>query len=250
MRQTICLSVNAKGTATLEPRWQLNKYLHNLILPIRITETRQGYRANSYSTTISGGSIDENAELDLGPASGSIALPRGIGTIPVELKVFKDKKEDGSSLDPRRLPKGIIFTVNGQVHHSSTIPRKLNYTFLEDYLLLVVDATEMPADFREDFFMTSRDRAVDTEDREFVDNEIKEFLRTHEGLRLLNNKRKEEAITSTVENEEPFDVLQELINDDPTLASLFGVGDRLKTPYGKEKIEVLFKGQRFPTFLN
>jgi hypothetical protein len=44
--------------------------------------------------------------------------------------------------------------------------------YLEDYLLLVVDATEMPADFREDFFMTSGDRAVDTEDREFVDNGI------------------------------------------------------------------------------
>ena len=239
---------NAKGTATLEPRWQLNNYLHNLILPIRVTETRQGYRANSYSTTVSGGSIDENAKLDLGPASGSIALPRGLGTIPVELKVFKDKKEDGSPADYRRLPKGIKFTVNGQVHHGASLPRKLNYTFLEDYLLLVVDATEMPPDFREDFFMTSRDRAVDTEDREFVDNEIKEFLRTHEGLRQLNNKRKEEAITKSVETEQPLDILQELINDDPTLAALFGVGDKLRTPYGKEKTEVVYKGQRFPTF--
>jgi len=112
----------------------------------------------------------------------------------------------------------------------------------------VVDATEMPADFREDFFMTSRDRAVDTEDREFVDNEIKEFLKGHEGLRQLNNKRKEEAITKTVASDEPLDILQELINDDPTLASLFGLGDRLRIPYGKEKAVAVYHGQRFPTF--
>jgi hypothetical protein len=242
---------NAPGIATLDPRYQMNKYLHNLILPIRVTETREGYRANSYSTTVSGGSIDENADLDLGPASGSIALPRGLGTVPVELKVFKDKKPDGSEVDSRHLPKGIIFTVNGQVHGTlpaSFISRKLNYTYLEDYLLLVVDATEMPADFREDFFMTSRDRLVEGDDRDFMENEIKEFLKGHEGLRLLNNKRKEEAITKTVESEEPLDILQELINEDPALAALFGGGTKLKAPYGKEKSETPFNGRKFPTF--
>jgi len=242
---------NAAGIATRDPRYQLNKYLHNLILPIRITETREGYRANSYSTTVSGGSIDENAELDLGPASGSIALPRRLGTVPVELKVFKDKKPDGSEVDTRHLPKGIIFTVNGQVHGSlpsSFISRKLNYTFLEGYLLLVVDATEMPTDFREDFFMTDRERLVTGEDREFVENEIKEFLKGHEGLRLLNNKRKEEAITKTVDEEEPLDILQELINEDPTLASLFGAGTKIKIPYAGGKVETPFNGLRFPTF--
>ena len=243
---------NANGLATLEPRYALNKYLHNMVLPIRVTETRQGYRANSYSTTVSGGSIDENRDLDLGPASGSIALPRGLGTVPVELKVFKDKKADGSTVDPRRLPKGVIFTVNGQVHGSlasNFISRKLNYTFLEDYLLLVVDATQMPADFREDFFMTSRDRLVEeVEDREFVETEIKEFLKNHEGLRQLNNARKEAAITKTVESDQPLDLLQELINDDPTLASLFGVGDKLKIPYGKTKETAQYTGKRFPTF--
>jgi len=205
---------NAIGTATLDPRYQLNKYLHNLVLPLRITETRP-YRANYYSTTVSGGSLDENTDLDLGPASGSIALPRGLGTIPVELKVFKDKKEDGSTVSSRHLPCGVLFTVNGQVHGtlpSNFVSRKLNYQFLEDYLLLVVDATQMPADFREDFFMTSRDRLAEMEDREFVESEIKDFLKNHEGLRLLNNKRKEEAITKKVDADEPLELLQELIN--------------------------------------
>lgn len=241
---------NAIGTATLEARYQLNKYLHNLVLPLRVTETRP-YRANYYSTTVSGGSIDENTDLDLGPASGSIALPRGLGTIPVELKVFKDKKDDGTPVNPRRLPSGILFTVNGQVHGTLSpnfVTRKLNYPFLDDYLLLAVDATQMPTDFREDFFMTSRDRLAEVEDRDFVENEIKEFLKSHEGLRLLNNKRKQEAITKSVDADEPLDVLQELINADPTLASLFGAGDKLKVPYGDQRQIVDYKGQRFPTF--
>lgn len=242
---------NATGTATLDPRYQLNKYLHNLILPIRISETRQGYRANYYSTTVSGGSIDDNTDLDLGPASGSIALPRKLGTVPVELKVFKDKKADGSSVSTRHLPTGIIFTVNGQVHgsfQSNFASRKLNYPFLEDYLLLVVDATDMPADFREDFFMASRDRLAEGEDRDFVEDEIKEFLKNHEGLRALNNKRKQEAISKSVEEEQPLDVLQELINTDPPLAALFGSGDKLRIPGGPVGGEKKFEGKRFPSF--
>jgi hypothetical protein len=240
----------AIGTATLDPRYELNKYLYNLVLPIRITETRS-YKANYYSTTVSGGSVDENVELDLGPASGSIALPRGMGTIPVELKVFKDKKADGSPVDTRHLPNGVIFTVNGQMHgalHSNFVSRRLNYNFLEDYLVLVVDATSMPADFREDFFMTSRDRLAEGTDRDFIENEIKEFLKSHEGLRDLNNKRKQEAISKTVEEAQPLDVLQELINHDPSLAALFETGNKLKTPFGPRKNEPEFHGKRFPTF--
>src|SRR5262249_23497765 len=49
----------ASALATRDPRYELNKYLYNLVLPIRITETREGYRANYYSTTASGGSVDE-----------------------------------------------------------------------------------------------------------------------------------------------------------------------------------------------
>jgi hypothetical protein len=240
----------ASGIATLDPRYELNKYLHNLVLPMRVTETRN-YKANYYSTTVSGGSVDENVDLDLGPASGSIALPRGIGTISVELKVFKDKKADGSPVETRHLPNGVIFTVNGQMHgalNPNFVSRRLNYSFLEDYLLLVVDATSMPADFREDFFMTSRDRLAEGGDRDFIENEIKEFLKAHEGLRELNNRRKEEAISKTVEEAEPLDVLQELINQDPTLAALFGTGNKLKTPFGPRKQTIPFAGQRFPTF--
>src|SRR5205807_10498777 len=143
-------------------------------------------------------------------------------TIPVELKVFKDKKEDGTPVNSRRLPSGILFTVNGQVHGTLSpnfVSRKLSYPFLEDYLLLVVDATEMPADFREDFFMTSRDRLAEGPDRDFIESEIKEFLKSHDGLRDLNNKRKHEAISKTVEEAQPLDVLQELISHDPSLAA-------------------------------
>jgi hypothetical protein len=241
----------APGIATRDPRYEVNRYLYNLVLPIRITETRGGYRANSYSTTVSGGSVDENVDLDLGPASGSIALPRGLGTVPVELKVFKDKKPDGSDIETRHLPTGIIFTVNGQVHGALSptfLSRKLNYPFLEDYLSLVVDASEMPTGFREDFFMTSRDRIAEGEDRDFIENEVKDFLKSHDGLRELNNKRKQAAVSKTVDEAQPFDVLQELVNADPTLAALFGTGEKIKVPFGPAQEVVPFEGKFFPTY--
>jgi len=75
------------------------------------------------------------------------------------------------------------------------VSRKLNYPFLEDYLSLVIDASEMPAGFREDFFMTSRDRLAEGEDKDFIENEVKDFLKSHDGLRELNNKRKQAAVS-------------------------------------------------------
>jgi hypothetical protein len=108
----------AKSTATTEARYELERYLHAPCLPFRITETRN-YKANYYSTTLSGiwamlygGEDDEIPKVEPGfPAPAELNLPN-IGRLPYRLVVFKEEVE------PRHVPHGIFFTLNGQVHGS------------------------------------------------------------------------------------------------------------------------------------
>jgi len=263
----------SNGTATLEARFALNSSLFRPVLPVRVTEARKGYKANYYSTTVRGGAIDDNPPLDLGPTSASIALPHGMGTLPAELRVFAlhepPAKEDENAEeeapkpnDPtpakkvrkrKRHSTGVVFTLNGQRHgdiSANVVARKVGFDFLADDLLLVVDVTHMPAELREDIWMTSRDRVADVEEKRMIEDEILGFLRDHQGLRELNNQRKQEWVTQQVEEDEPLDILQELVSEDPALAEVFGVGTKLKrimpTP-GAKKPEP-FVGKPFPTY--
>jgi hypothetical protein len=263
----------ANGTATLEARFALNSALFRPILPVRVTEARKGYQANYFSTTVRGGAIDDNPQLDLGPLCGAIPLPDGRGTLPIEVRVFgeKDAAEepgaDGAPKDPsiedpekagkkkrskRRHSTGVIFTLNGQRHGelaANFITRRVGYEFLADDLLVVVDVTDMPADLREDIWMTSRDRVADTEEKQFIENAIEEFLKDHQGLRDLNNRRKQEWVTEQVDEDEPLDILQDMVSSDPALAEVFGVGGKLKRiVHGPTKIIAPFVGKPYPSY--
>src|SRR5258708_25205949 len=91
----------------------------------------------------------------------------------------------------RRHATGVMFTLNGQRHgelSANFISRRVGFDFLAEDLLVVVDVTQMPADLREDIWMTSRDRVADIEEKQFIENAIEEFLKDHQGLRDLNNK--------------------------------------------------------------
>lgn len=262
----------SNGLATLEARFAINSALFRPVLPVRVTEARSGYKANYYSTTVRGGAIDDNPSLDLGPTGASIPLPYGLGTLPAELRVFalhepvtKDEESDESAAPPaevtpakktrkrKRHSTGVVFTLNGQRHgdiSANAVAKKIGFDFLADDLLLVVDVTHMPAEMREDIWMTSRDRVADVEEKRLIEDEILNFLREHLGLRELNNKRKQEWVTQQVEEDEPLDILQELVAEDPALAEVFGVGDKLKKimPTPGTKKAVPFVGKTYPTF--
>ncbi len=265
----------ANSNATLEARFALNSALFRPVLPVRVTEARKGFKANYYSTTVRGGAVDDNPPLDLGPTSASIPLPSGQGTLPAELRVFKqyapvkegDDEKDDENAEPeepqaskkvrkrKKQSTGVIFTLNGQRHgdfSKNEVKAKTNFDFIGDDILLVVDVTNMPAGMREDIWMTSRDRVADTEEKRAIEKEIFTFLSEHPGLRALENQRKQQWVTQEIEEDEPLDVLQELVSDDPALAEVFGLGDKLKkiVPGPGVKTSTPFAGKRFPTFFH
>jgi hypothetical protein len=242
----------ARSIATTEARYELERFLHSPCLPFRLTETRE-YRANYFSTTIAGvwatiASEDapDDSKVETGfPAFADLNLT-GVGDLPYRITVFRD------GVDPRHVPHGVFFTVNGQVHGSlpaDFVSRHLKFDYLKDHLLVSIDCTKMDPTVREDFFMASRDRVRKNEVYEEVLEHLKDELRDHAGLRQLNAARRKKEIEETLNDDsETRNMFNELLKADPSLASLFGMGDKLQTRTGPGPETQQFVGRQFPTY--
>ena len=244
-----------KTLVTTDGRYELERFLHSVPLPLRISETRE-YKANYYSTTLSGilahvsqeGDEDESAskfETGLNPAYGELNLT-GIGRLPYRLFLLKEEHDSGN------FPHGVYFTLNGQVHGdlpANFITTTLKFDYLGRHLLVSVDCTEMDQAVREDFLMASRDRVRRNEAYDEIYGTLRDELREHPALRQHNAQRKKKRLDETLSKEEnASDYLQELLKSDPTLASILGIGGNVISTTGPSSEPVPFMGREFPTF--
>ena len=174
--------------ATTEARFEFEKFLHAPCLPFRVTETRD-YRANYYSTTVSGiwaaitaeeDTSVEDRKVETGyPAPATLRM-EGIGSLSYQIVVFRKE------VDTRRIPHGVFFTVNGQVHGSlpaDFVTRRLKFDYLRSHLFVSVDCSNMETEALEDFFMASRDRLRRNELYDRLVRTLEEQLREHPGFR-------------------------------------------------------------------
>lgn len=249
-----------KSLATTNAREELEKYLYTLCLPVRISETRD-YKANYYQTTLSGLSVniadhhsksDAKSRLEKGfdPAYANVTID-GVGTLPITIVVYRDRDEDGELVERRRIPRGVVLTVNGQVHASlpaNFISSRAKLNTIAPYTLVVVDCNGLEPEAAEDLFPSSRDRYRRGEIYESVEQRLAELLREHRGLRELNARRRQEQLKDVLTDEEPLKVLQNLVNSDPALAALLGTDGRIHDPHVPEENGKVFEGRRFPTY--
>jgi hypothetical protein len=242
----------APTLATTEARFELEKYLHAPALPFRVIESRE-YRANYYATTVSGiwASIEadegseERGKVEEGfPTSALLDVPN-VGQLVYRIVVFKEDRK------PRRIPKGVVFTVNGQVHGqlpSDFVSRKLEFEYLAPYLLVSVDCTNMRTRVREDFFPAARDRIRRNEAYDSIVARLTTDLKQHPGLKALNAARRSRRLQKALSDQEDvLKTLNDLLSNDPALRALFEAGDRLTAKVGPTETEE-FRGQRFPTY--
>ncbi|MGI9071171.1 MAG: hypothetical protein ACR2JB_07595 [Bryobacteraceae bacterium] len=244
-----------KTLVTTDGRYELERYLHSVSLPLRISETRD-YKANYYSTTLSGilahvsdeGTEDDSTskfEKGLSPAYGELNLP-GIGRLPYKLFLLKETYEASN------FPHGVYFTLNGQVHGdlpANFISSILKFDYLSRTLLVSVDCTEMDQAVREDFLMASRDRVRRNEAYDYIYSTLREELREHAGLREHNAQRRKKRLDETLSKEESTaDYFQELLKSDPTLASILGIGGNIIGTTGPSNEPVPYHGRKFPTY--
>ena len=246
-----------KTLVTTDGRYELERFLHSVSLPLRISETRDGYRANYYSTTLSGilAELHEDGsevnddfskfEKGLSPAYGEVNLP-GVGRLPYKLFLLKEDYDAGN------FPHGVYFTLNGQVHGdlpANFISSTLKFDYLSRSLLVSVDCTEMVPAAREDFLMASRDRVRRNEVYDAIYGSLRDDLREHSGLREHNAQRRKKRLEETLaKDENAADYLQELLKSDPTLASILGLGGNVVSTTGPSTELAPYHGRKFPTY--
>jgi len=236
-----------KTLSTLDLRYALERHLPEPALPIRIYERRPGYRAHYYDTTMSGlyAVLGDNLEdIEPGFDTGSPLNIPNVGCAELRIVVIQEGVED------KRYPAGVFFIVNGQLHSelgSDFISRRTKLDYIADSLILMVDCSLLPTRIREDLFLASRDRMRQCDERIALEDSIVEYLKDHSGLRDLNARRRQARLASS-SKEEAAKVIQDLVRSDPSLAALFGRGQRIKVPVGPLPEPVPYVGRQFPTY--
>jgi hypothetical protein len=241
---------------TLDFWRDFNRALHYPALPIELHETRK-FRGKSPSKILMGNKMrilkDDNKSVEdnCPPIITIVAELGNFGKRTIEVTVFKEgtgTKEFTTSSE------AIFFTINGQTHATigrSFLKTKANLHYLADSMLIHVDCTDVETNIREKTFMPSRDRMRDNEVSKGIENVLAEELSRHEGLRELNQNRREQQITKNPKDTQFLEgVISKLITKNRDLLSYLGLGGTIKdkTELG-EKFNKEFEGKRIPTYL-
>jgi len=240
---------------TLDLWRELNRVLHYPVLPLALHETRKFRRQGPIILTGNRLRIlkneNQSIEDNCPPIIPIIAELGKFGKRIVEVTVFKE----GTVKDEFASPgESIFFTINGQTHATigrSFLRTKANLHYLSDYMLVHIDCTDVETNIREKIFMPSRDRMRDTEISKEIELILAEELSRHEGLKQLNQYRREQQITKNPKDVKFLEgVVSKLIKKNRTILHYLGVGGNIKdrNEAGTKEIKE-FEGKRIPTYL-
>jgi len=233
----------------------LDLRLPDLALPVRLHECRAfGGHKGSYELTLTGIGVrlDDDRQDNIEDEFPTTTVMKVMGQ-KMTAKVYAFKK--GKSV-AYKTSEGVLFTVNGQTQGqlSDTFFTKgnLNYHRIKKSLLVVVDCTRFDETGREDFFMSQRDRLSKEPIRKEVEEALLKHLKDHTGIRSLLDRRRQEDLEDKLAEDKPLaNVLDSIIKQSPSLASLFLLGQRMSAPFKSKSvtsIEEKFKGKPHPTF--
>jgi len=235
---------------------RLDILLPDVALPVRLHECRdfKGSGERSFETTLTGLGVrlsdDKAGNLEKG---FSCSCPIRVSGEELKATIYAFKK---GKADTYRKNEGIIFTVNGQTHGQLTRDffrrKKIGLSYIADSVLIIVNCNDITGRAREDLFMNSRDRLCGGELKSEILQTLIELLSKHNGLRELKNRRREEEIKSKLDDSKPLeDILESLLKQSPTLASLFLQGRRIANPFKTKEVKPStedYIGKRYPTF--
>ena len=249
--------ITEQTLATFDLYYSLNRRLFKIPIPVRIIDNRDYKGTNKI--TLKGMAVrigthrnrQEFIEEEF-PVDETIKI-EGLGKARVKTWLFKEGKAE-NWIKPSE---AIILTINGQAH--ATFDRRFftrkatgKRTWIKDSLLMHVDCSEFPPDIKEDLFMGSRDRMRRGKKLgNRIEKELEQLIKKDETLKKWNSRRREEKMNDVIEEQEENtrDVFEELVNNNPEIASIFGAGNSLANPYKMGATEDVFEGKRFPTYL-
>lgn len=235
---------------------RLELRLPDLALPVRLHECRKGYRghAGSFEKNLLGLGVhlsDDKAQNieDKFPST----LPMSVMGQEMLVTVYAFKP--GKAAQYRR-NEGIVFSINGQTQGYITkdffARESVRQNRLKDSILVIVDCSKFDDVGREELFMSSRDRLSGNPIRKEIEKVLTKYIREHEELRALSERRKREETEEKLKEDKPLeDVLDSIIKHSPSLASIFSIGKRLSTPFKTKDVqqkEKPYTGKIHPTY--
>ena len=227
-------------------------------LPIRFHECRD-YKGGpgSFDTTVTGVGVrledDRAKNLEEG---FPVAVPFSAEGEKLVATIYAFKKDRAETY---KKSEGVIFVLNGQTHGNLTTNffrhKSVGLSYLANSMLVKIDCSQLSRRAVEDLFMNSRDRLSDDASlkKEIVSN-LADILKSHEGLRELRNRRREEEIAEKLEENKPLaETLESILKSSPTLSAIFLQGSRLSNAFKIKQVSEeaqLFKGLKFPTYFH
>lgn len=191
------------------------------------------------------------------------------GKAKVTCYVFKPKLDERDVKQSKKIIQArffrndmtVMFSVNGQVqgsYSSEFITRTLKFNLLKDYLLIHVDCTDMMPDFREELFMSDRERLKKGDEANQLRDYLGQKLRKSQ-LDGINKRRKE---TIGFESEDTSELIKSFAKNLPKDSELFKLlhntlkleerkkeKEKTENKKPREKTEEQpFNPKRFPSF--
>lgn len=224
----------------------LNEFLFEPVLPILTVDKKERYPNNKVLHLDLYGlkrrlEEDKNAYVDT--FFSEVYEDQLFGKAKVTCYVFKPKLEGRDVKKSKEIIRdrffrndmSVMFSVNGQVHGSYSaefITRTLKFNLLKDYLLIHVDCTGMNVDFREELFMSDRERLKKGEEASLLRDYLGKKLRKSQ-LEEINRRRKESI---GLESEDTTELIKSFAKNLPKDSELFKLlQNTLKLEERKEK---------------
>ena len=247
-----------RTNAVLDFSRMLNRRLYRTPLPVQVVERRQ-FKAHSLENIVPGLDArlieDTSESVEKGFPTTDRLTVEGVGEIHVSLAPFVEGVETQHWM---RASEAVIFTVNGQAHAFE--PRDflrrrgemgVGLRYLAPSLLVEVDCSRLSSRVIEQLFMASRDRMRDIDERRTLMRELSTYLRQHQGLRELNNRRRISAIKSSTKSEASTqDLFKKLVDSSAAIAAMLRGDGKIPAPVRvTEGSGTAFVGRPFPTYL-
>jgi len=237
---------------TLDLWRDLDRILHAPALPLLLREGRD-YKGHSISKVMLGNKVrimvDDKEGVDQ-----QLTLTAELGKFGkrnIEVTVFK---ETVSKSEFTTQEAAIFFTINGQTHATigrSFLRTKAGLYYLADHLLIHIDCTDVDTNVREQTFMPNRERMTRNYICKEVEEVLAEELSKHEGLKKLNQLRRQNQVLKNVQDTKFLEgVVSKLIKDNHSLVNYLGLGKGVKDVTAPGKVQVdKYEGMKFPTYL-
>lgn len=209
----------------------LNEYLFEPVLPILTVDKKERYPNNKVLELDLYGlkrRLEEDKNDYVESFFSEEYTDELFGKAKVTCYVFKPKLEKRNVKESKKIigdrffrnNMSVLFSVNGQVQGSYTsefVTRTLKFNLLKDYLLIHCDCTEMKADFREELFMSDRERLKGGDEslmlREFLGKKLRKSQ-----LDEINRHRKESI---GLESEDTSELIRSFAKNLPKDSELF-----------------------------